>query len=73
MWGQFVTFKLKNEVSISQGKTGGWKVIPGRKNSQCKGPGGRCGEGKACLLCLRKSKATKCGCSRVNERGCGKR
>lgn len=31
--GQFVTFKLKDEVSISQGKTGGWKVIPGRKNS----------------------------------------
>lgn len=33
VWGQFVTFKLKNEVSISQGKTGGWKVIPGKKNS----------------------------------------
>lgn len=36
MRGQFVTLKLKDEVTISQGKTGEWKVIPGRKKADTK-------------------------------------
>lgn len=32
-----MTFKLNDEVSISQAKTGGWGIISGRKNSIYKG------------------------------------
>lgn len=32
-----MTFKLKDEAGISQAKTGGCRVIPGRKNSRCIG------------------------------------